>query len=106
MSQKVTLFVSQILIWLTSLRSKLSTRVVAVSDPLKRVRRMGLRRRLRRTSSVSSDDLCVSVQGQRDDKVKIAYAKRKKSDPKIVILVQVVIILILASFVYLCLLLF
>lgn len=62
-------------------------------------RRMGLRRRLRRTSSVSSDELCVSVQGQRDDRVRIPFAKRKKADSRLVISMQVALILFLVLFV-------
>ena len=59
---------------------------------------MGVRRRLRRTSSVSSDDVCVSVQGHSDDGARVAYAKRKKADSMAVIVIQVLVLVFLAAF--------
>lgn len=58
---------------------------------------MGVRRRLRRTSSVSSDELSISVQGQRDERAKVAFAKRKKPDSWTVVVTQIGILILLAS---------
>ena len=59
---------------------------------------MGLRRRLRRTSSVSSDELLVSVHETSEDRPKVRYAKKKKPDSKLVVALQIAIVLILVFF--------
>lgn len=57
---------------------------------------MGLRRRIRRTSSVSSDDLSVHVASQQDDQpAKIAFARRKKPDEKWIKVVQILFVIAL-----------
>lgn len=61
---------------------------------------MGIRRRLRRNSSVSSDDLSVQVSKLRGDEeiqCKIPFAKRKKPDPWIVIAIQIAVIFLLIA---------
>ena len=58
---------------------------------------MGLRRRLRRTSSVSSDDLSVHVLSQHEDQPPkgVIFAKKKKPDEKWFQVLQVLFVIVL-----------
>lgn len=67
---------------------------------------MGVRRRsVRRNSSVSSEELLVSVLKESQEEPKIRFAKKKKPDSKLVIALQVacvILALLATTYVYYC----